>query len=203
MRYFVIFISILLGAAVIWAVFFSGMLINKTKTETPATKHDESVDARQIVVLVTDFGEIRVKPDFVAAPETAANFVKLANEGFYNGLTFHRVIPRFVVQGGDPKGDGTGGPGYTLPAEIRLPHKRGAIAMARLGDAQNPERRSSGSQFYIALSDLPDLDGQYTVFGQVRAGMEVVDRIAQVKTDAFDKPLEKITIKKVLVTIEQ
>jgi peptidyl-prolyl cis-trans isomerase B (cyclophilin B) len=108
------------------------------------------------------------------APKTVANFVTLAKKGFYNGLTFHRVVPDFVVQGGCPKGDGTGGPGYTIPAEFNAKkHLRGTVAMAR---SQHPD--SAGSQFYICFKPAPFLDGQYTVFGRVVKGMEVVDRIA-------------------------
>jgi len=98
------------------------------------------------------------------APISVTNFINLAKGGFYKGLTFHRVVADFVIQGGDPQGNGTGGPGFTLPAEIHLKHGKGALAWARLGDQTNPQRRSSGSQFYIALKDLPFLDGQYTVF---------------------------------------
>jgi peptidyl-prolyl cis-trans isomerase B (cyclophilin B) len=113
------------------------------------------------------------------APQTVNNFVFLARDGFYNGLTFHRVEPGFVIQGGDPSGNGTGGPGYTIPAEIRAKHTKGAIAMARLGDNVNPRRDSSGSQFYITLAPTPFLDGQYTAFGQVTQGEDVVSRIAR------------------------
>jgi cyclophilin family peptidyl-prolyl cis-trans isomerase len=112
------------------------------------------------------------------APQTVNNFVYLARSGFYNGLTFHRVEPNFVVQGGDPLGRGNGGPGYTIPAEIGLTHNKGALAMARLGDQVNPSRASSGSQFYITLVQTPHLDGAYTVFGQVVSGMDVVESIA-------------------------
>jgi peptidylprolyl isomerase len=122
-------------------------------------------------------GEIVVLLDATAAPLTVNNFVFLAREGFYDGLTFHRVEPGFVIQGGDPLGDGTGGPGYTVPAEIGLPHTEGAIAMARQSDAVNPDRASSGSQFYITLAPTPQLDGAYTVFGQVIEGMDVVQAI--------------------------
>lgn len=108
-----------------------------------------------------------------AAPETVNSFVFLANEGFYDGLTFHRVIPGFVAQGGDPEGTGTGGPGYTVPAEFNEhKHVEGTLAMAR---SQDPD--SAGSQFYICLDAVPHLDGQYTVFGQVREGLEVVQSI--------------------------
>jgi cyclophilin family peptidyl-prolyl cis-trans isomerase len=112
------------------------------------------------------------------APQTVNNFVYLARAGFYDGLTFHRVVPGFVIQGGDPLGRGNGGPGYTIPAEIGLPHEKGALATARLSDQVNPERASSGSQFYITLDKTPHLDGGYTVFGQVVSGMPVVESIA-------------------------
>jgi peptidyl-prolyl cis-trans isomerase B (cyclophilin B) len=107
------------------------------------------------------------------APVHSAAFMKLAEAGFYDGLTFHRVEPGFVVQGGDPSGDGTGGPGYKLKAEFNTrPHLRGTVAMAR---AQNPD--SAGSQFYICLDDARFLDGQYTVFGQMTDGFEALDEI--------------------------
>ncbi|HDQ72750.1 MAG TPA: protein translocase subunit SecD [Chloroflexi bacterium] len=122
-------------------------------------------------------GDIVVQLDPQAAPLTVNNFVFLSQQGFYDGLTFHRVEPGFVIQGGDPLGTGGGGPGYTVPAEIGLPHTKGAIATARLGDQMNPERASSGSQFYIALEALPQLDNAYTVFGQVVEGMDVVESI--------------------------
>ena len=123
-------------------------------------------------------GDIVVQLDAGAAPLTVNNFLFLAEQGFYDGLTFHRVEPGFVIQGGDPLGTGTGGPGYTVPAEIELTHVEGAIAMARQGDEVNPTRASSGSQFYITLAPTPQLDGAYTVFGQVIAGLDVVQSIA-------------------------
>ncbi len=111
------------------------------------------------------------------APTTVNNFVFLAKDGFYDGLTFHRVVPGFVIQGGDPKGDGTGGPGYDVPPEIKAKHTLGALAMARKGGPAQTTP-SSGSQFYITLAPQPSLDGQYTVFGQVTQGMDVVQKIA-------------------------
>ncbi len=111
------------------------------------------------------------------APVSVGNFIQLAEQGFYNGLKFYRLSPNFVILGGDPKGDGTGGPGYTLPPEIHLSHEKGALACARLSDVQNPGKRSSGSQFYITLEKTPHLDGEYTVFGQTVAGMDVVTQI--------------------------
>jgi peptidyl-prolyl cis-trans isomerase B (cyclophilin B) len=138
--------------------------------------------APEAVITLQKGGEIRVEfyPD--DAPKTVENFVKLAREGFFDGQFFHRVEPGFVVQGGDPQskrltpGDrrlGTGGPGYTIKAEFnKRPHERGVIAMAR---SQDPD--SAGSQFYITLAPQPRLDGQYTVFGRVVSGMDVVDKI--------------------------
>jgi cyclophilin family peptidyl-prolyl cis-trans isomerase len=139
---------------------------------------------RPRVLLETVLGDIVIEllPD--VAPQTVANFTKLVKQGFYDSLTFHRVAPGFVIQGGDPNSrdadpfnDGQGGPGYTVPAEIKAKHGRGAVAMARKGDQVNPERASSGSQFYIALKDLAQLDGAYTVFGQVVSGWTTIDSI--------------------------
>ena len=127
------------------------------------------------VITLENGAEIRMEfyPD--DAPRTVENFVTLAKKGFYNGLTFHRVVPDFVVQGGCPQGTGTGGPGYTIKAEFNTQkHLRGAVAMAR---SQHPD--SAGSQFYICYGPTPHLDGSYTVFGRVVAGMEQVDRIKQ------------------------
>jgi len=128
-------------------------------------------------VIETEKGNIRVKLFAKEAPLSVTNFIQLAKGGFYEGLTFHRVEPGFVIQGGDPDGNGTGGPGYTVPAEIGQPHLKGALAWARTGDQVNPQRRSSGSQFYITLEATPFLDGGYTVFGQTTEGMDVVAQI--------------------------
>ena len=128
-------------------------------------------------IIDTDRGIVVIELYPQAAPKTVENFETLTKKGFYNGLTFHRVVPDFVVQGGDPDGTGTGGPGYTVPAEIGEKHLRGSVATARTGDQVNPKRESSGSQFYICLEPQPSLDGQYTVFGGVISGMDVVDQI--------------------------
>ncbi len=126
------------------------------------------------------------------APETVKNFVDLASKGFYNGLIFHRVIPGFMIQGGDPQGTGMGGPGYTIKGEFTsngfkndLKHTRGVLSMAR---AMDPN--SAGSQFFIMHEDYPSLDGQYAAFGKLIEGIEVVDEIANVRTDYNDRPLE-------------
>ena len=131
---------------------------------------------RQTGVITLDNGnEIRMEFYPADAPKTVDNFVTLAKKGFYNNLTFHRVVPDFVVQGGCPKGNGTGGPGYTIAAEFnKQKHVRGSVAMAR---SQHPD--SAGSQFYICYGATPHLDGNYTVFGKVTSGMEHVDRIKQ------------------------
>ena len=125
------------------------------------------------VVTLEKGGEIRIEFFPVDAPKTVENFVTLAKKGFYDGLAFHRVVPGFVAQGGDPKGDGTGGPGYKIKAEFnKQKHLRGSLAMARAADPD-----SAGSQFYITFGPQPSLDSQYTVFGRVVSGMEHVDKI--------------------------
>lgn len=145
-------------------------------SEPPEMQID--VSKTYVATISTAKGDIVVQLDASAAPLTVNNFVFLSEQGFYDSLTFHRVEPGFVIQGGDPLGTGSGGPGYTVPAEIGLLHTQGAIATARRGDQANPDRASSGSQFYIALEPLPQLDGAYTVFGQVVEGMDVVQSIA-------------------------
>jgi len=127
------------------------------------------------IITLDNGNEIHLEFFAQDAPKTVENFVTLAKKGFYNGLTFHRVVPGFVVQGGCPKGDGTGGPGYTIPAEFnRNKHVRGSLAMAR---SQHPD--SAGSQFYITYGAQAHLDNNYTVFGKVTSGMEHVDAIRQ------------------------
>ncbi|MBV8779767.1 MAG: peptidylprolyl isomerase [Phycisphaerae bacterium] len=133
-------------------------------------------DKKYIATIDTDKGQIVCELYPKDAPQTVNSFVFLAKEHFYDGLTFHRVVQDFVIQGGDPSGDGTGGPGYTLPLEVegaQHTHVKGALAMAR---TQDPN--SAGSQFYITLAPTPQLDGQYTVFGKVTSGQDVVDKIA-------------------------
>lgn len=147
------------------------------KTFTEPKKSTVDPNKSYQAILKTEKGDIKLELFAKEAPIGVSNFIQLAKGGFYNGLTFHRVEPGFVIQGGDPLGNGTGGPGYTLPAEIGPLHKKGAVAWARTGDAVNPERRSSGSQFYITLEATPFLDGAYSVFGQTIDGMEVVQKI--------------------------
>ena len=139
------------------------------------------------------------------APVTVENFLKLVNQGFYNGLTFHRVIPGFMIQGGCPRGTGTGGPGWTIKGEFRangfrndLKHTAGVLSMAR---AYDPD--SAGSQFFIMHHDAPHLDGQYAAFGKLVSGMEVVNEIALVKRDWNDKPLDPQVIESMTVIEEE
>jgi peptidyl-prolyl cis-trans isomerase B (cyclophilin B) len=150
---------------------------------------------------MSDGSTIKIELYPKAAPNTVSNFIYLANKGFYDGLTFHRVIPGFMIQGGDPKGDGTGGPGYSIAGEFKangfengLKHTRGVISMAR---AQSYD--SAGSQFFIMAADVSSLDGQYAAFGMVTEGMDVVDRIVGVERDSNDKPLKPVVMKKVTV----
>jgi len=140
--------------------------------------------------------------DSGAAPATVANFEKLLHHKFYNGLKVHRIIPHTLVQTGDPLSRGrdisalgTGGPGYTLAPEIHLRHTAGAVAMSRLPDTINPGRRSSGSQFYICLKAMPDLDGKYTVFGHVTEGMADLDTLSTQPADTNNNPVPPIHVK--------
>ncbi len=149
-------------------------------------------------VIETKFGNIELKffPD--VAPNHVNNFIELAKKGFYDGTIFHRVIPGFMIQGGDPNSrnankaaHGTGGPGYTVKAEFNdKPHKRGTLSMARAADPN-----SAGSQFFICVADAPFLDKQYTVFGEVVSGMDAVDKIVSQPRDPRDNPNERIEMK--------
>ena len=154
-----------------------------------------------IVLKIANEGDIKIKLYPENAPKTAANFEKLVSEGFYDGLTFHRVIKGFMIQGGCPKGNGTGGPGYSIEGEFSanginnpLKHKRGVLSMAR---SMNPN--SAGSQFFIMHADAPHLDGQYAAFGKVVEGMDIVDIIASSRTDFQDKPIVDVVIEKAYI----
>jgi cyclophilin family peptidyl-prolyl cis-trans isomerase len=139
--------------------------------------------------------------DEKAAPYTVWNFKRLINKGFYRKTTIHRVIPDYLIQGGDPlsKGNdktivGTGGPGYTLPAEIHLKHTIGAVAMGRLADAVNPNRLSNGSQFYICIAPIPSQDGKDTVFGKVVGGFDAIREISHLPADSNANPLTPVVV---------
>lgn len=201
------------------------------------TEENSTNNQGTMVIISTSFGDMKIKL-YDETPQHRDNFIKLAKAGFYDGLLFHRVISGFMIQGGDPNSKnaapgvplGSGGPGYTVPAEFvpGLIHKKGALAAARLGDGANPQRASSGSQFYIVqgkpasaqelqylssrtgvqyspeqmevyanVGGTPFLDMQYTVFGEVVEGLDVIDKIAAVRTAPGDRPLEdvKFTVK--------
>ena len=171
------------------------------KVSTPSYK---DVPNPQVTITMENGEEIHLElyPD--VAPITVANFVDLANSGYYDGLIFHRVINGFMIQGGDPNGDGPGGPGFTIKGEFSangvkndLSHTRGVISMARKGTGNN----TAGSQFFIVQTDSPHLDGQYAAFGRVidEESMKVVDEIAATSTDANDKPLSEWRIKSITV----
>ena len=158
-----------------------------------------------VLDIITNLGTMTVKL-YSGTPKHRDNFVKLALSGFYNGVLFHRVINGFMIQAGDPLSKdeaqkaawGTGGPGYTVPAEFvkEYRHKKGALAAARRGDAANPYKESSGSQFYIVQDEraCAQLDGAYTVFGEVIEGLPVIDKIASVQTDGRDRPVNPVKI---------
>ena len=155
-----------------------------------------------IVRITMDSGKtIRLELYPEIAPITVENFLDLVNKGFYNGLTFHRIIPGFMIQGGDPSGNGTGGPGYSIKGEFKsngvnntVKHERGVISMARAFDPN-----SAGSQFFIMHKDAPHLDGEYAAFGKVIEGLEAVDEIASVETGFQDAPVKKVVMEKVEV----
>ena len=155
-----------------------------------------------VTITMEDGGEIQIELFAETAPNTVRNFVSLVSKGFYDGTTFHRVIPGFMIQGGDPEGTGMGGPGYSIKGEFArngfrentLRHTRGVLSMAR---AMNPD--SAGSQFFIMVEDAPHLDGQYASFGRVITGMDVCDRIVSVRRNFNDKPLKPQRMKSVTV----
>ena len=152
-----------------------------------------------VVIEMENGGKIELELDASAAPKTVANFKKLVGEGFYNGLIFHRVIPGFMIQGGDPQGNGMGGAKEKIVGEFKanghnnpIKHTRGVISMARAYDPN-----SASSQFFIMHADAPHLDGQYAAFGKVVSGMEVVDEIASIPTDYSDRPKIAMRMKRV------
>ncbi|MDR0367979.1 MAG: peptidylprolyl isomerase [Bacteroidales bacterium] len=170
---------------------------------TASAQNSKNMETKETIVLLkTTMGDMKIKL-YNETPLHRDNFIKLVNQKFYDGLLFHRVIKNFMIQAGDPESKnapagkrlGSGGPGYTIAAEIlpQLKHKKGAVAAARLSDQINPQRESSGSQFYIVQS-APHLDGDYTVFGEVIEGLDILDKIANVKTAPGDRPIEDVKI---------
>ncbi|WP_371372380.1 peptidylprolyl isomerase [Sporomusa aerivorans] len=163
--------------------------------QTEQKQQAQTTAKNSVALFETSKGNFRVELFEDKAPQTAKNFITLVNKGFYNGLIFHRVIDDFMIQGGDPKGNGTGGPGYTIPDEFHrdLKHTEGVISMANAGP------NTGGSQFFITLKATPWLDNKHAVFGKVVEGMDVVHAIGKVKTGAQDKPVEDVVIKKITI----
>lgn len=174
----------------------------KDSKKTETVDYASKVKENPIVTITTNNDEkIVIELEPAVAPNTVANFISLVKEGFYDGLIFHRVIPDFMIQGGDPLGNGTGGPDYSIDGEFSsngidnsLKHERGVISMAR---SQDPN--SAGSQFFIMVKEATHLDGEYAAFGKVIEGMETVDAIVAAERDGGDKPLEDQQMKKVEV----
>jgi len=182
-------------------VIFVGGCGNKAGSATKVTEKGANDKNPMVTIVMEDESTIKIELYPEIAPNTVRNFVSLVQSGFYNGLIFHRVIPGFMVQGGDPEGIGSGGPGYAISGEFSendfnntLKHERGVISMARSG-----EPNSAGSQFFIVVKDRSDLDGQYATFGKVTQGMDTVDKIVAVETGDNDKPKKDQKMKKVTV----
>nr|WP_320147782.1 peptidylprolyl isomerase [uncultured Anaeromusa sp.] len=166
-----------------------------TKADTPLPPTDPN-KKNSLAVFETSMGTFKVELFEDKAPRTAQNFISLVNKGFYNGLIFHRVIDGFMIQGGDPKGNGTGGPGYVIPDEFHKDLKHtgaGMLSMANAGP------NTGGSQFFITLDATPWLDGKHAIFGKVVEGLDVVKAIGKVKTGAQDRPQTDVVMKKVTI----
>lgn len=205
-----VFIAIGILALIVVGVLIARSSVSQNTAQSPAptvekepspapTVNTSSKNSMHTVTLETNKGSIVFETYDADAPKTVENFIALANKKFYDGLVFHRVIKGFMIQGGDPKGDGTGGPGYAFADELnpetqsyKNGYKKGVVAMANAGPNTN------GSQFFVMLEDYP-LPNDYTIFGKVTKGQEVVDAIGGAKTGANDKPAEKMEIKKVVV----
>ena len=179
-----------------------GISVDNKRGNSAENKEKLTLMTNPIVTIeMEDGGEIQIELYAETAPNTVRNFVSLVSKGFYNGTTFHRVIPGFMIQGGDPEGNGMGGPGYTIAGEFAmngfhndLKHTRGVLSMAR---AMDPN--SAGSQFFIMVEDAPHLDNQYAAFGRVITGMDVCDRIVATRTNFRDMPLKPQVMKSVTV----
>jgi len=195
----------LLVLAVLFLADNSGAFFENARYRT-FNKQEIQIMEQTRATIETKFGDITLKFFPEVAPNHVNSFIKLANDGFYDGTTFHRIVPGFVIQGGDPntKSDdrsrhGMGGPGFTIKAEFsKLPHKRGSLSMAR---AAHPD--SAGSQFFICVADAPFLDSEYTIFGEVVEGMDVVDKIVSQPKDQRDNPIERVEMKVKIVAPEK
>lgn len=176
----------------------------KVKEDNTKKQTEEKIDEKdlpEVAIKVKDYGTMKGVLYPNKAPNTVKNFIALANSGFYDNLTFHRVIKDFMIQGGDPEGTGTGGPGYSIKGEFLsngfdndLKHTEGVLSMARARD-----KDSGGSQFFIMTKDSPHLDGDYAAFGKITEGLDVLHKIEDVKTDSNDKPLNEVKIESIKV----
>lgn len=191
----------------IFFVFFLSLFTSESFSQEVRYRKFSSEEVKKMseqqAIIRTNLGDITLKFFPEVAPNHVNNFIELAKKGFYNGTTFHRVVPKFVIQGGDPNSKnpdrskhGMGGPGYQVKAEFnKKPHRRGTLSMAR---SAHPD--SAGSQFFICVADIPSLDGQYTVFGEVVRGTEVVDKIVSQPRDGNDNPKDRIEMTVDIVT---
>jgi cyclophilin family peptidyl-prolyl cis-trans isomerase len=191
----------------IFFVFFLSLFTSESFSQEVRYRKFSSEEVKKMseqqAIIRTNLGDITLKFFPEVAPNHVNNFIELAKKGFYNGTTFHRVLPKFVIQGGDPNSKnldrskhGMGGPGYQVKAEFnKKPHRRGTLSMAR---SAHPD--SAGSQFFICVADTPSLDGQYTVFGEVVKGIEVVDKIVSQPRDGNDNPKDRIEMTVDIVT---
>lgn len=198
--------KIILAATVCTAIIAAiGCTKNESNTEVKESKDDVSVENGDLpiaTIVVKGYGTIKAELYPSKASNTVNNFISLANSGFYNGLTFHRIIDGFMIQGGDPEGNGTGGPGYSIAGEFSsngyeendLKHIDGVLSMAR---ARSND--SAGSQFFIMVGEFNNLDGQYAAFGKVISGLDIVKNISKVATDNNDKPKEAVVIESITV----
>jgi len=192
---------------IIFFAFFLSLFTSESFSQEVRYRKFSSAEVKKMseqrAIIHTNLGDITLKFFPEVAPNHVNNFIELAKKGFYNGTTFHRVVPRFVIQGGDPNSKnpdrskhGMGGPGYQVKAEFnKKPHRRGTLSMAR---SAHPD--SAGSQFFICVADIPSLDGQYTVFGEVVKGIEVVDKIVSQPRDGNDNPKDRIEMTVDIVT---
>jgi peptidyl-prolyl cis-trans isomerase B (cyclophilin B) len=191
----------------IFFVFFLSLFMSESFSQEVRYRKFSSEEVKKMseqqAIIRTNLGDITLKLFPEVAPNHVNNFIELAKKGFYNGTTFHRVVPKFVIQGGDPNSKnpdrskhGMGGPGYQVKAEFnKNPHRRGTLSMAR---SAHPD--SAGSQFFICVADIPSLDGQYTVFGEVLKGIEVADKIVSQPRDGNDNPKDRIEMTVDIVT---
>jgi peptidyl-prolyl cis-trans isomerase B (cyclophilin B) len=193
---------------ILFTIILSGCGTQEDSSKENEQKADQKTDyphdvKENPIVTITMENDETIKAELYPekAPTTVANFISLIQDGFYDGLIFHRVIPEFMIQGGDPEGIGTGGPGYSIDGEFNsngfdnnLKHERGTLSMAR---SQDPD--SAGSQFFIMVNESPHLDGDYAAFGKVNEGMETVDKIVNTERNEADKPLNEQKMKKVEV----